>query len=66
MLITKRSQLTGKEHTMDIPVTQAELDNWKTSGKFIQLVFPHLSADHREFLLTGITPREWDKVFQHH
>jgi hypothetical protein len=26
----------------------------------IQSVVPHLCADHREFLMSGITPTEWD------
>ena len=24
---------------------------------------PHLSADDREFLMTGVTPEEWDATF---
>jgi hypothetical protein len=26
-------------------------------------VLPHLSADDREFLLTGTTPEEWNDAF---
>lgn len=29
----------------------------------IQDLFPYLSDDDREFLLTGITPEEWDSAF---
>lgn len=32
-------------------------------GTMIQDAFPTLSADEREFLLTGITPEEWDELF---
>ena len=27
----------------------------------IQRAFPDLSADDREFILTGVSPEEWDK-----
>jgi len=27
----------------------------------IQMAMPHLDADDREFIKTGITPEEWDK-----
>lgn len=29
----------------------------------VQDVFPELSADEREFLLSGITPEEWAIIF---
>lgn len=63
MLVTKKSQLTGNIHTIDIPnLTDEQVDAWMT-GTFIQDAMPHISADHREFLMTGITPDEWDRVF---
>lgn len=33
------------------------------NGAFIQRAFPFLNADEREFLMTGITSEEWDKLF---
>lgn len=33
------------------------------SGKKVQDAFPYLNADEREFLMTGITPDEWKKIF---
>jgi hypothetical protein len=38
-------------------------DNWMTRGELIQRAFDYLSSDEREFLMTGITPAEWDKMF---
>lgn len=29
----------------------------------IQEVFPYLTTDEREFLLTGMTPEEWNRLF---
>lgn len=63
MLITKRSSLTGIISSREIDVTQAQLDNW-ASGTFIQNAMPHLSADDREFIMTGVTPEEWLKYMQ--
>lgn len=61
MRITKRSPFSGKEHTRDIlGVTQERLDRWH-GGEMIQNVFPELSADDREFMMTGITPEEWEE-----
>lgn len=62
MLITKTSPFSGKEHTRDINVTQQQLDNW-ANGELIQNAMPHVTPDDREFLMTGITPEEWDAAF---
>ena len=62
MLITKASMLTGVTHTRDVPVDHARLAAWEAAGRpgLIQKVFSDLSADDREFLLSGVTPDEWD------
>lgn len=63
MLITKTSLLTGIEHTLDIPCTQAQLDIFDNGrGPHIQTVMPNLSADDREFILSGITKEEWNAI----
>jgi hypothetical protein len=36
---------------------------WQMDGKHIQEAFPMLPAEHREFLLSGITPEEWNEIF---
>lgn len=66
MKITKISQLTGKEHTMDIDVNQYEMiriENRFHSKELIQNIVPNLSMSEREFLMTGITSEEWDNTF---
>lgn len=60
MKITKRSPFTGIEHTLDINCTEEQLVRWQ-EGELIQNVFPDLTPDEREFLMTGITAEEWDK-----
>ena len=62
MEITKKSGFTGLTHTRNIPVTQEQLDAWH-AGQSIQQAMPNLSIDDREFLMTGITPEEWNEVF---
>jgi hypothetical protein len=60
--VTKTSPLSGKRNTRTIDITIPELQRW-WDGELIQSVAPHLSADDREFLMTGITPEEWEAVF---
>lgn len=58
MQVTKRSVLTLKEHTQEIDITQEQWNRWK-GGELLQNVCPHLSADDREFLISGATKEEW-------
>lgn len=62
MNITRTSMLTGITRTLDIPVTQLQLDRWE-SGTLIQNAMPDLTADEREFIVTGIIAEEWDNAF---
>jgi hypothetical protein len=59
VLVTKTSLLSGKTNSMALPIRQGQVEYWQQSGELIQNVFPHLDADQREFLMTGITPEEW-------
>ena len=61
MLITKTSLFTGKKNTMDLDVTSAQLAAWH-AGALIQDVFPGLTAEEREFLITGCTQDECGKA----
>jgi hypothetical protein len=62
MQITKFSPHSMKDHTREIDVTQSQLDRWQ-AGELIQNVMPHLSPDDREFLMTGLTPEDWEEMF---
>ena len=64
--VTARSGLTGETNKRVIPVTKQGLMRGladHAAGALIQNVFPDLSTDDREFLMTGITPEEWDAAF---
>ena len=63
MEITMASAATGSVNTMLINVTEQQLAHYTHSGKCIQDALPHLSAEEREFLMTGITPAEWNELF---
>ena len=62
MIVTRRSSLSGKNHAMDLPISQEQLAAYAAGG-LVQVAFPQLTAAEREFILTGITPSEWAEVF---
>ena len=62
MKITRTSALTGTERTREIDPTPAQLAAWD-AGALIQDAAPHLSDADREFVMTGITAKEWTAVF---
>ena len=61
MLITKTSMLSSNTSSMDIDVTQDQIDLWE-GGMVIQNAMPNLSADEREFIMTGVTAEEWETM----
>ena len=63
VLVHKKSMLSGKVNSMVLPTTQGKIEYWVESGKLIQDVMPDLDDDQREFLMSGITPEEWDDMF---
>jgi hypothetical protein len=66
MKITKKSSLSGVEHTLDIDITSEELTRVEMrfcTKELIQNIIPNVSLGEREFLMTGITQEEWDETF---
>ena len=62
--VTRQSIITKKINTMELPITQEHLDTYETVGDIlIQDAFPNLDKEQREFLLSGITPQEWNDTF---
>jgi len=61
MKITRKSILSGITRTLDIPVTEDQMQAWR-GGVLIQRAMPNLSDDLREFIMSGITADEWDDV----
>jgi hypothetical protein len=63
MLITKESRISGKISSMDLDITSDQLDRINLRVELIQNIVPHLSSEQREFLITGMTPQEWNELF---
>lgn len=62
MRITRTSPFNGKMYTMEIACTEGQLRRWQ-KGEHIQNVMPEIPAEHREFIMTGITPNQWNELF---
>lgn len=54
--------LSGVTRTRHLDITE-EQELRIQAGELVQDVAPHLSADDREFLMTGITADEWEQMF---
>lgn len=62
MIITRTSMTSGITRSMDLPVTEAQLDLYE-GGALLQNAFPNLTPGEREFIKTGITQSEWEAIF---
>ncbi len=54
--------LTGVRRIIDMPITAEQFNNWQ-GGMLIQDAMPNLTDGEREFIVSGITPKEWEKAF---
>ena len=66
MKIKRLSSFSFKVNEMEIPLTPAQFAEGelkRAEGAPVQKVYPMLSAEHREFLISGITPEEWEEAF---
>lgn len=63
MLIKRKSVITGVVRTYDIPVNPDDLIAWEKGLGSVQDIMPYLNDKDREFILSGITPEEWDSAF---
>lgn len=61
MIISRTSPFSGTENTMEINITKEQYDDW-LNGTLIQNAMPNISPEEREFIMTGITPKEWDEM----
>lgn len=63
MLVTRVSVISRKENSMELDVTQDQLNRYEFGLGLIQDIFPNLKCEEREFIKTGITPQEWEELF---
>lgn len=64
-IVAKRSpsgEMRGMAYEVDPFRFTLRFNRWK-QGMFIQDAFPQLTDDEREFILTGLTPEDWDAIF---
>ena len=61
MIVRRPNIFTGKVRELELDITQEQVNRWQ-NGELIQNVFPHLSVDEREFLMTGIIGEEWNEL----
>lgn len=63
MLIKRKSILTGVERTRNIPVNPEDMAAWEAGYGSIEDLMPYLNDSDREFILSGITGKEWNEAF---
>jgi hypothetical protein len=62
MLITRKSQYSGKIHEKELDITTEQCERY-ARGELLQNAFPNLSKEDREFYKSGITGEEWAQLF---
>jgi len=63
MKVTRLNPFTGKVRSLELLIT-FEQKGRIDAGEHIQNACPHLSADEREFYISGILGKEFDKLFK--
>ena len=59
--ITRISPITSAVKTLELDITMDQYSRWR-GGELIQNAMPNLSADDREYIMTGMTPEDWAKL----
>lgn len=62
--IVRVSSISGIKRTKTMKLNPDDLRSYNKGEVNIQDAFPYLSADDREFIMTGITSEEWDNMFR--
>lgn len=65
MKLQRTSVIDGLQYTMELDVDKERVADFLSGEdkRHIQDAFPDLTPSEREFILTGITPEQWDKTF---
>ena len=62
MKIIRIDPFTGQTNSLDINVSEEELNQWRFGGKLIQDAMPNITPSEREFIKTGITEESWNAM----
>jgi len=62
--VERVSPLTGNINKMYLDVTPEQVAEWNNPQrtKLIQDIFPNLTQDEREFIMTGYTIADWKEM----
>lgn len=60
MRVWGKCKFTGEEYECTVP---ADGLTRYLNGEPVQVALPQVSVDDREFLISGISPKGWKKVF---
>ena len=63
MKITRVSAWSKKETTLDLPVTEEQLERYHNREDLVQNIFPNLTPGQREFIMTRYTEEDWAEMF---
>ena len=63
MNVTRKSVLTGKTRTRIISVKPEDLALYEGGAVSIAEAMPYLNPQDREFIMVGITNKEWKNAF---
>ena len=64
MQVTRTSPFTGIVNTMELDVTQEQIDELvEPDRRLVQDIFPELTPMEREFITAGYTQEDWDQMF---
>jgi hypothetical protein len=61
--VTRQSPFSKKTNIIFIRATAEQVAEYCSGEGYIQEIFSKLSADEREFIISGITPSEWKETF---
>lgn len=62
--IKRKLLISGKERVRNIKMRSEDWELWNSDNPpFIQICFPYMSANDREFILSGCTADEFDDLF---
>lgn len=64
MKVTRISPFSGEKHTMDIDISPDVWDRIQRGKRHHYDEFYHLDEPERRFLIDGITPEEWEEMFE--
>ena len=64
MKVTKTSPFSGEKRTLEVNITEEVMDKFRKGKINASQAFYQLPESERRFLVDGITPEEWEEMFE--